>query len=130
MNGSSELTCPTIRKLHSPARTSRQQVERDVGVAAQAVRVSPCADALGDELRHDVDAALEHIAQRMGVVGGNIILLRERIAEPGAGQKEKFIDLDVRRQSACDQRLGVVEFGISLEQPVGEGIDKAALEVE
>ena len=66
MNGSSELTCADEQEIGAPARAQRQQIEREVGIAAQAEARLAAALALGHELRDDVDAAVEHVAQAHG----------------------------------------------------------------
>ena len=126
MNGSSELTCPTNRKSHWPRARRRQQIEREVGVAAQAQPRLAAAHALGDELRHHVHPAVEHIAQRMGVVGGNVILLRGGDAEPGAGLEEEFVDRDVRRERARMQRRGIGELRVAGEDALARTAARSA----
>ena len=61
----------------------------------------------------------------MGIVGGNIMLLRERHVQPLSGQEEKLDHLDVRRQFTGMQRAGIGEVRIAAEQPVDHGADKA-----
>ena len=64
-----------------------QQVERHVAIAAEAIAVPPSRD----DLRHDIDALVDQIAHRMGIVGRDIVALCLPIAEPAAGLEEKFI---------------------------------------
>ena len=51
MNGSSELTWPANRKSHAPAAARAEQIEREVGIAAQAEARLAVAHALRDQLR-------------------------------------------------------------------------------
>jgi len=111
------------------ARAAREQIEREVGVAAEAETSLAAAHALGDELRHHVDAAVEHVPQRVGVVGADVALLRGGDAEPRAGREEELVDLDVRRQRARVQRERVVELGIAGEHAVRDRLEKAPFEV-
>ena len=46
------------------------------------------------------------------------MLLRERHVQPLAGQEEELDHLDIRRQRAGMQRVGISEVGIAAEQPV------------
>ena len=128
MNGSSELTCANEKKRALAARAARQEIEREVGVAAQTEPRLAAAHALGDELRHHVHPAVEHIAQRMGVVGGNVILLRDGDAEPGAGLEEEFVDRDVRRERARVQGRGIGELRVAGEDAIGERLHEAPLQ--
>src|SRR5262249_59328892 len=45
----------------------RQQIERQVGITAQAVRM-PFVGSMSNELPDHVDAAIEHILQGVGIV--------------------------------------------------------------
>ena len=54
----------------------------------------------------------------MGVVGGDVVLLRERHVQPPSRQKEELDHLDIRRQRARMQRVGIGEIGIAAEQPL------------
>ena len=117
------------QEIAIPARAAREQIEREIGVAAQAQAGLAVAHALGDELRHHVDAALDHVAQRMGVVGGNVALLRGGDAEARAGLEEELVDLDIGRQRARAQRGGVGELGIAGENAVRERLQEAPFEI-
>ena len=55
-----------------------QEIEDDVRIAAQAVAGGAVANPLGHQLPDHIDAALQHGAERMGVVGRDIALLRGR----------------------------------------------------
>ena len=81
-------------------RARLQHVERGVGVAGQRIARHAVDDALGHELRHDVEALRQQIGRRVGVVGGNIVLLRDGHVHPAPGEEEELDDADVRRQ-AC-----------------------------
>ena len=56
------IDLPDEQKIAAPARAVGEQVEREVGIAAQA-EARRAARALGDELRDHVDAAVEHVAK-------------------------------------------------------------------
>ena len=57
------------------------------------------------QLADDVDADVEHVLQRVGVVRRDILLLCQRHAEPAPCEKEELVDLDIGRQpSAADRR--------------------------
>src|SRR6516225_6984627 len=116
-------------KVARLARAARQQIEREVGVAAQAETRLARTLTLGDELRHHVDATVEHVAQRMGVVGADVTLLRGGDAEPRAGLEEEFVDLDVRRQRARVQRERIGELGIAGEHAVDDRLEEAPFEI-
>ena len=65
----------------------------------------------------------------MGVIRGDVVLLRIGIAEPFAREEEEFDDLDIRRQRLGMQRLGVIQIGVPPEQPVYDGSDKSPFEI-
>ena len=64
----------------------------------------------------------------MGIVGGNIVLLRKRYVQPLSGQKEKLDHLDIGRQRIGMQRLGISEIGVAAEQALDHRRDEALLE--
>ncbi len=115
MNGSSELTCPTKTKVRVARCALSQQVECDVGIAGEAVARLATLRALGDKLRHDIDAAVDDVAHGVSIVRRHVRLLRERVAEPRAGQEIELIDLDIGWQPPFDLRRCVVEFRIAPE---------------
>ncbi|MDG2514871.1 hypothetical protein P7B04_19485 [Sphingobium yanoikuyae] len=102
-----------------------QQVERHVAIAAEAIAVPPSRD----DLRHDIDALVDQIAHRMGIIGCDIVALRVPIAEPAAGLEEKFIHLDIGRHLACALRLRIGKAGISAHCPLEHGLEETTLEV-
>ena len=128
MNGSSELTCATSLKSARPSAARLQHVERGVGVAGQAIARHAVDHALGHELRHDVEAGGEQIGGGVGVIGGDVILLRHRHMQPSPGEEEELDDADVWRQAAGAQRRGIGEIGIAAEQAIDHGRDEAAFE--
>jgi hypothetical protein len=71
-----------------------------------------------DKLADDIDAAVKNVAQRMGVVRRNIMLLSVRRTEPLPGLEEKLVDLDVCRHLFFADRLGVSERRIAAEHPL------------
>ena len=64
----------------------------------------------------------------MGIVRGNIVLLRKRHVQPLSGQKEKLDHLDVGRQRIGMQRVGIGEIGVAAEQALDHRRDEALLE--
>jgi hypothetical protein len=128
MKGSSEIDLPDEQEIALLARAAGQQIEGDIRVAAQAEAGLAASYALGDELRHHIDAAIEHVAQRMGVIGRDVILLRNGDAEARAGLEEELIDLDIRRQPALVLGDGVGEIGIAGEHPLRKRPDEAPFE--
>ena len=122
------IDLPDEQKVALAARARRQQIEREVRVAAQAqarlVR-GPRAWPRAAPPRSPRDRAP---AQRVGVVGGDVALLRGRDAEAGAGLEEEFIDDDVRRQRARTQGLGIGELGIAGEHALRERLHEAPFE--
>ncbi|KAH2811748.1 hypothetical protein KXV85_005258, partial [Aspergillus fumigatus] len=84
--------------------------------------------ALCDELQHDIETAFQKIAGGMGVVRGNIVLLRERHAQPPARQEEEFQHLNIRRQPPGTQRRDVGKVRIAAEQPLEQRPAEARFE--
>ena len=56
------------------------------------------------------------------------MLLRERHVQPPARQEEKLDHLDVGRQRAGMQRVGIGEIGIAAEQAIDHGRDETPLQ--
>ena len=65
----------------------------------------------------------------MGVIGGNVVLLRGRDAQASAGLEEELVDLDIGRQRARVERGGVGEIGIAGENAVRERLQEAPFEI-
>ena len=116
-------------KIGPPGTARSQQIERDIGIAAQAIIRLAVTHALSDQLTDHIDLAVEHITQRMGVVGGDIVALRRLDIEPAAREEKKFIDLDVRRHAVFPQRFGIGESRIAVEQPRRNRLEEAPLEI-
>ena len=126
--GQLRIDLPNEKEIALFARPGRQQIEREVGVAAQAQSRLAAALAPGDELRDHVHPAREHIAQGMGVVRGNIILLRGGDAEPRAGLEEKLIDRDVGCERARSLRRAIGELRVAGEDAIRERLHEAPFE--
>src|SRR6267143_67051 len=63
----------------------------------------------------------------MGIIRGNIMLLRERHVQPPSRQKEKLDHLDIGRQRTRTQRVGISEIRIAAEQSLDHRRDEAPL---
>ena len=111
------------------ARALREQVKRNVGVAAEAAARLAVTYALGDQLPDDIHAPVEHIAQGVGVVGRNVVLLGGCHAKAASCQEEKLIDLDVRRQRALALCNGVSEVRITAKKSLDERLGETPLEI-
>ena len=105
-----------------------QDVERGVGVAAQAVARHAIDHTFRDQLGDDVQPARQQIGRGMGIVRGDVVLLRVRHVQPFAGQEEELDHLDVGRQLAGMQRAGIGQVGISAEQAIDHRADEAPFE--
>ena len=118
MNGNSELTWPTSLNAARALRAGAQNVQRGVGVAAQAVARVAIDHAFGHQLRDDIEPARQQIGRGMGIVCGDVMLLRERHMQPFSRQEEKLDHLDIGRQRTGMQRIGIGQIGIAAEQAV------------
>jgi hypothetical protein len=104
-----------------------QEVERDVRVRAQAD--PPALVRRADELRVDVHAEVERVAQDVRVVGARVALLRARVVELAPRREVELAHLDVGRQGPRVARLRVGELGIPAEEPPPHRLHQAALEL-
>ncbi len=111
-------------KIRQALLAGGEQVEREIGVAAQTVAVL----APGNQLADDIDAARQDIAHRVGIVGRDIALLGWRHAEPLAGLEEELVDLDIPGQLSLAQRCRVSEVRIAVEQTLGNRPNESPLE--
>ena len=109
-------------------RAGAQDIQRRVGVAAQAVAGDAVDDAFRHQLGDDIETARQQIRRGMGIVGRNIVLLRIRHVQPLSGQKEKLDHAHVGRQSASMQRVGISKIRVTAEQAVDHGRDEAVLD--
>ena len=105
-----------------------QDVERGVGVAAQAVARHAIDHTFRDQLGDDVQPARQQVGRGMGIVRGDVMLLRERHVQPFAGQEEELDHLDVGRQFAGMQRAGIRQVGIATKQAIDHRADEAPFE--
>ena len=85
--------------------------------------------AMRHQLRHHIDAAVEHVAQRMGIVRGDVMLLGVGRAEPLAGFEEELVDHDIRRHLVVVDRRRVSERRIAGEQPLRDRIEKTPFQL-
>ncbi len=120
------IDLPYQQELTAALAAAIQQIDRDVGIAAETEAVT--AGVGGDQLRHHVDAAVDQVAQRVRIVGGDVALLRDRNIQARAGEEEELVDLDIGRQITPAQRQRVGELGIAAEHPLGERPEEAPLE--
>ena len=65
----------------------------------------------------------------MGVICGNVILLRGRNSQTRAGREEEFINGDIRRQRARVQRERICELRIPGKEALGDRGDEAPFEI-
>ena len=105
-----------------------QDVERGVGVTAQAVARHAIDHTFRDQLSDDVQPARQQIGRGMGIVRGDVMLLRERHMQPFAGQEEELDHLYVGWQFAGMQRAGVGQVGIAAKQAINHRADEAPFE--
>ena len=112
------IELPGEQEIALSALAAGEQIEREIRIAAQAV-AGLVTGAPGDELRHHVDAPFDDIAQRLRVVGRDVVSLRGGNAQPRAGLEEELVDLDIGREPVGALGDGVSELGIAGEQARG-----------
>ena len=117
------------QKVGAAGAAQRQQIERQVGIAAETVRSRRFIGAMRHQLGDHIGAAVEDVAQRMRIVRRNIVLLRVWRVEPLPGFKEEFVDLDVRRHPLVANGGGVIERRIAGEQPPRHRIEETVFEI-
>jgi hypothetical protein len=105
----------------------RQQVEGDIGVAAQAQPVGVLG-AAGHQLRHQVQAGGVDIARGMAVVAADVVLLRGLAVKQATGLHEKLLDVDIRRQAVLVQIGEIIQLGIIAKHPLGKRFQEALLQ--
>jgi len=101
-----------------------RDIEREVGIAAQAVAPA----ALRDHHRHRVQAARQHVAARMGVVAADVVGLGRGRAQHRAGAEVELVELDMGRHPAGSQVLQVVQVRHARERPARKGLHEAPFE--
>ena len=106
-----------------------QQIDGQIGVRAGAETGLRAALAFGDQLGKDIDPAVEHVAQRMGVVCRDVALLRRGRVQAAAGEKEELVDLDIWRQSPGALRHAIRELRIACKQPLRHRRHEPAFQV-
>jgi len=112
-----------------PARACCEQIERDIGIAAETQPRSAAALFLGHDLRHHIDAAREHITACVRVVGADIALLGAGNSKPRAGLKEELVDHHVGRKPALALGGSVGQIGVAAEHAVRERPCKSGAEL-
>ena len=107
----------------------RQEIERDVGIAAQAQLVVIVCRPSGDQLGDHIDAPVKQVAGDMRVVGARVRLLGERDVESASGGKIEFVHRDVLRQAPFPGSQIVSEFRIVAGEPLEERSQETALQL-
>ena len=101
----------------------------DIGVArqaqAQAVVVPFGRNRLGDH----IEPLHRHVPGGVGVVGGDVSLLRRGIAEVVSGLHEKLLHLDVGGQRSGTQVGDVIHVGIVVKHPLDQRLQEVAFQV-
>src|SRR5439155_25422982 len=103
----------------------RDQIECEIGVAAQAVT---CL-TLPYELREYINPAVEDVAHRVRVVAAHVILLRERALQEGSWLEVELADANIVGERATSKRIEVFELRIAAEQPLRERLQQPPPEV-
>ena len=129
MNGSSELVWPANRKSTRPCAAQREQFERQVGIAAQAVRPRRVLGAMRHQLPDDIDAAVEHVAQRVGVIRAkyNAAARKASRSHCPASKKNSSIWILGGTVAGVDRRR-IVERRIAGEYPLRDRIEETVLQ--
>ena len=91
------------------------------------MRASPCGCG-ATSWPNTLVADAREVRGHLRVVEAGVAALHVGVGEPRAGLQEELGDLDVGRQAACAQRLGVVEVGIAAAQALEQGRDEALLQ--
>ena len=111
------------------SRDVRQQVHRDIGIAAQADFGDSAHHAPRDHVRDHVDAAMQELARHVRVVCREIVRLRVRRVEQRARLEEELDHARVGGHGAVAHGLEVIELGIVAEDARRQRLDEALLEI-
>ncbi len=106
-----------------------EQIEGDIGIRSQAIFRAALDAALGDELRHDIDAVGGDVARHMSVVAADVVALRMADEKLCAGVQKELDDFHVAGHARAVQIRHVVERHASAEQPRHQGFQEPALEL-
>jgi hypothetical protein len=112
-------------------RDLRQEVGGEVRVCAEAQQAGGrfAGRRARDELRDDIQAALQGIACDVRVVGAEIVLLERRAVEPCARFEEELDDFDVIGEPALLDQPQVFELGETAEDAFRQRLDQPPLQV-
>jgi len=101
---------PDKHKVRLACSAGGQHVAGHIGIAAGTVAlVASIVVVLCHQLCQHIDAPLQQIAQGMGVVGADMVLLGRCHPQLAASQKEKFLNADIGGQGIALAGLGVVQ---------------------
>ena len=89
--------------------------KRNIGIARERKLQCPAFSSRRHRLRKHVHALHRHVACDERVVGANVMLLGDFVAEVIAGFHEKFVHFNVCRQSGTAQVGHVIQLGIVFE---------------
>jgi hypothetical protein len=90
---------------------------------------SPVLLALGHRLGDHVQTLAEHVARHEGVVGADVLLLRQAVLQVVAGLEEELAHLDIGRQAGTAQVLDVLEVRVVLEHPLDQRCQEVLLQL-
>ena len=105
----------------------RQQIQGDVGVAAQAQAIG-ILRITGDELRDQIQAIGVDVAGGVAVIAADVVLLGRRAVEQAARLHEELLDVDVVREAVAVQVGEVVQLNVVAKHPLDERFEKLPLQ--
>ena len=104
------------------------EIDGDIGVAAEADFGGAAHHSPGDHVSDHVDATRQQLARHVRVVRRQIVRLRVRGIEQRPGLEEELDDAHICRHRAGAHRLQVVEFRVVAEDARRQRLDERLLE--
>ncbi len=83
---------------------------------------------MGDQLGHHIDIQCQQIPYGMGVVGADVVLLRQIVVQHGAGLEEKLMHHDVVRHGSGSLVVHIIQAGVAAEHPLEKRPQKPFLQ--
>ena len=118
-----------VLPLALPLAQARHEIQREVGITAQAVACGAALLFFADELCEHIHPRVQQVAHRVGIIAANVGPLGERAIEEAPRLEIKLRYPDVLRQLSALEGFQILQLGIAYEESLQEGLHQAPFEL-
>ena len=106
----------------------REQRQRHIGVAGEAVAFFTAVFAQRDGLQQQVHAAYQHVARDVRVVRADVVLLRDRVVQLARGAQVELDDADIRWEPSGGQVVEIFKPRIATPDTLADRFQETLFE--